>query len=316
MKIVRNLNSIWDSLNEYKNKIDVFCGQATVDQKNFSDEVQKLKASGNYTTKYIADYAIRNNPTSKFREPMERLRAEYARKVIPVIEDIKEEMDSFFRGPVSAEFSAKVTAATAAGMRFSDEDFELMCEQARSYMELKIINTLAESRTREEVRYSKKDGEPQKVVVKDPYLLKNTLPLPKEAEDVFNRFKDNAEFFLNKYCGTGLELYATLDAPDDIGSMGMISNADAILRSNGNFEKMDKLMESVKKVAPAWAAEVPSISKHEKERLDEALDPSKAEKRTRREMQEFAKKYPYLGELAARDSRYMKHFTPEPRYIM
>lgn len=316
MKIVKNLNTVWDNLQEYKNKIDVFCGQAAVDQKKLSEEVQQLRASKNYTEKYISDYSIRNNPVMKYEEPMRNLRAEYTRKVSSALADIKEEMDSFFKGEVSPGFSAKVTAATAAGMRFSDEDFELMCSQATSYMECKIINSLAESRTKEETCYSKKDGEPQKVTVKDPYVLKHSLPILKEAEQIYNAFRGGVEYFLNKYCGTNLELYGTLGESDDIGAMGMVSNADAIFRSNGHFEKVDHLMNLIKDIAPAWAAEVPSISSAEKAILDMKFDPSKASQRTRTDVLELELKDRYLGGLARKDERYMHLFEPEPKYIM
>lgn len=317
MNTIRIMNNIWDYLHQYKRAVDGYCNEAREMQRSLDAKVNELKNSGNYTEQYINSYKARNAPALKYTDALKKERLYYAKKVTPFLEDLEEELNSFFEGEVSQSFSAKITAAQAAGLRFEDEDFDLLEKQASTYLECKIIDTLANNRKKTTERYSHKKGEIEKIQIADPYEFKKNLPSPTEAKARYFHFKNTVTYMLEHYCGTDAVLVDCLENVDkSFGNMAMIVNADAAIRTDHVFSEYSSLVKSIRETAPAWAKNIPTITKTERESLDSALDPLKAEKRTREEMQQFAKDNPYLGGLAAKDSRYMKHFEPEPKYIM
>ena len=312
MNYVRFMNSIWTELHAYKSTVDQLCNRCHYGNQQLEKEVKKLEKEGIYTPAFIARYKETGNMAFKLRDEMSRERAKTMGKVVFALDQISDEMNQFFRGPVDPEFSAKITAINAIGLPLTDADFETMEEEAKSYMEHRLLRHLAETRKKEVVKNV--DGKAEKSFVSDAYVMKNVLPDLKESMQSFEEFKSKVLYLVSDYCGIDAVLFKALENYQNKADF-MAINADAAVRSSEVFKKMDSVLSAINKVSPKWSRELPTITKSEKEYLDANLDPSKAAIRTRAEMQKFAKDHQYLGSLVQKDERYMQHFAPEPQYI-
>lgn len=312
MKYVRYMNSLWDELNNYKAVIDGLCERCRQGNKKLEKEIEQIEKEGMHTPAFVALYRKNGDTAFKLRDEMSKARRKARENVVSNLNLLENEMNQFFKGPVNPEFSAKLSAIHTIGMPLTGLEFERMEEEAFSYMEHRLLRHLAESRKKEEAKMV--DGGVKKVPTSDPYTMKHALPDYNAALQTWDEYKNAVLFMLEDYCGVDAVMLKALDNYQDKEEF-VVVNADAAVRSDRIFRSLNEVLSAISKVSPKWSVEVPSISQYEKTRLDEVLDPTKAGKRTRQEMQEFAKKYPYSAELAAKDERYMKFFEQEPKYL-
>lgn len=242
---------------------------------------------------------------------MQDARAKYEPTILHYLELIKKQLDGFFNAPVKAEFANKINAIKISGLKLSNLEFELLKETATSYMEYRLLNQLAESRTETRDKFIFNPEHPnggqsgvEKVEVSDPYI---GLELP-DIDGIYKRYNDytrSAKALLYSYAGTKAELSEALDG--NIPNYIAIS-MDSYFRNKAADEFLG-VMDKANSILPESKIKR-TLTENDKKLIDTLIDtkyPTLAEGRVK----EIAASSPELAELFALDERYAQYVDAE-----
>lgn len=309
MKYKNYVASITKALSEYKGIIDRLEAGYKQDKQKLKNTAEEMR--GQWTDEYIEKYKRENNPLGKYKKQMQDARAKYEPTILHYLELIKKQLDGFFNAPVKAEFANKINAIKISGLKLSNLEFELLKETATSYMEYRLLNQLAESRTETRDKFIFNPEHPnggqsgvEKVEVSDPYI---GLELP-DIDGIYKRYNDytrSAKALLYSYAGTKAELSEALD--------GNIPNYVAIFMDsyfrNKAADEFLGVMDKANSILPESKVKR-ELTENDRKLIDTLVDtkyPTLAEGRVK----EIAANSPELAELFALDERYAQYVNTE-----
>lgn len=306
MKYKNYVEKITGALKEYKEKIDIQEAMFTQEQKALQGKAEEMK--GQWTDEYIEKYLSENNPHSKYKKQMQDTRAIYEPTILHYLELIKKQLDSYFNAPVKVDFANKINAIKLSGLQLSDTEFQILQQSATSYMERRLLNQLAESRTKTETKavLNKQTGEAeyQTVQTTDPYI-RMELPDIDNLYGAYKNYESAAKGLLYDYAGHDARLSDMLenDAPDFVAV-----NMDSYFR-NEHEQKFAKVMDEANAILPESKIKR-ELTENDKRLIDTLIDP-KYPSLAKPKVQEIAKNSPELSELFLLDSRYAKYLDTE-----
>lgn len=212
MRYKTYVKKINDTLTKYKTDID------TLDSMYLADK-KKLKATANemkdkWTDSYIEQYCRDNNPDINYKARLQGTRAAVEPIVLHYLEMLEKQLDKYFNAPINPDFANKIMSIKLSGLQLTDLEFKILQDSATSYMERRLLNQLAESRTKTERKavINKESGEAEYKTQQalDPYI---NLELP-NIEDTYNAMKSymtSAKSLLYQYAGTSGKMAHLLD---------------------------------------------------------------------------------------------------------
>lgn len=259
-----------------------------------------------------ADVEADANPIAKYKKQMQDARAKQEPTILHYLELINKQLDSYFSAPVSREFADKISAIKISGLQLSDLEFELLRDTATTYLECRLLNCLAESRTKTESKHIYDAEHPNggangvvDVERRDPYI---GLRLP-NIDKVYKAFKDYraaARGLLYSYAGTKAELYEALD---ENTSLFMTVNMDSYFRDNA-AEEFSKVMDEANAILPENKIKR-TLTENDKKLIDTLISPNSLPFMAERTVKEIAASSPELKELLLLDERYAKYLEDE-----
>ena len=144
-------NKALAELGTYKNAVKGVIAIHSADMREHEAKVAAMR--GKYTEEYIDEYCKTWKSSNDYEEIMSTQRGKNKKMANFYLDLIKEQIDNYFQAPVNSDFANKVMAIKTTGMRLSQKEFDLLQDQATSYMERRLLNELARTSDSEE-----KDG--------------------------------------------------------------------------------------------------------------------------------------------------------------
>lgn len=298
MKYQKNVKKISTALAKYKADVDTLEGLYKLERQKVKSEAEKMK--GKWTDRYIGEYISEHNPDATFKARLQGARAEAEPIILDSLDRLQKSIDGYFNAPIKPDFANKIMTIKLSGLQLSDLEFKILQDSATSYMECRLLNQLAESRTKKStVVELDSNGTPhsKETDVNNPYLY---LELP-DIEGTYKQFEDfkrTARTLLYQYSGTNAEMSHLLDK--DVPNYLSVS-ADAFFRC-GYEEEFTKAMEKANSILPESKIKR-ELTENDKKLIDLLIDenyPSLAQKRAK----ELAEADTDIGELLALDERY------------
>lgn len=304
MKFKKYVSKISSELKGYRQKVDELEKQYKNAELKTTQEIEQMR--GKYTEEYISEYKKGINLTSKFK-PMINQAREQARPVVDFYLDlIEKEINGYFNAPVSTNFANKINAISLTGMKLSNVEFQILQDSASSYMERRILNHLAESRTRsvEKVTLDSNNNPTRgSMELADPYQ-RIELPDIEKIYDAFSNFKRSVNFLLNNYSGNDATLSECLDnTPKHISV-----TADSYFR-NRSEETFVEILEKANAILPESKVKK-SLSENDIKLIDTLVDP-KYPTLAKSTVENISKVSPELSELFSLDERYKDYVVCE-----
>lgn len=181
------VKKINDTLAKYKTDIDALEGMYLAEKKKLKETADEMK--NKWTDNYIAEYCRDNNPDINYKARLQGTRAAVEPIVLHYLEMLEKQLDKYFNAPINPDFANKIMSIKLSGLQLTDLEFRILQDSATSYMERRLLNQLAESRTKTERKavINKESGEAEYKTEQalDPYI---NLELP-NIEDTYNAMK-------------------------------------------------------------------------------------------------------------------------------
>ena len=198
------MKKIFQQLTEYKNVIDGLSTLYQAEKDQFEEELNQMQ--GKYTEEYIKQCRRSWTPKTDYASKIKSARTKHQSAATEYFNEMKKEIDTFFRIPVDPSFSATITAIKALGLSPSNMEFELLQEASGGYWGFRLLNELAISRTKTGQVAVLEDGKPKivKEDVKIPYATK--LPDIQGIYDALQAVKNSITIGFESYCGIGYAL--------------------------------------------------------------------------------------------------------------
>ena len=281
MKYQKYVKKISEALAKYKAEVDSLEHSYNAEYEKVKEEASKMR--GQWTNEYIEKYIVEHSPNARIKARFQSARANVEPVVLDSLDRIKKSLDNYFNAPVSSDFANKIMAIKLSGLRLSDLEFKILSESATGYMECRLLNELAETRTEKEHA--------------TPYVHLD-IPNIESTYKEFENYKGTAITLLYQYSGTNAGLSHLLDkkVPNYI-SVG----ADAYFRHD-HEQTFTKVMEKANSILPENKVKR-TLTENDKKLIDALVDskyPALAKERVR----ELAEADEDLKELLALDSRY------------
>lgn len=298
MRYQKNVKEISTALAKYKADVDTLEGLYKLERQKVKSEAEKMK--GQWTDEYINKYVSEHSPDATFKARLQGVRAEAEPIILDSLDRLQKALDGYFNAPIKPDFANKIMSIKLSGLQLSDLEFKILQDSATSYMERRLLNQLAESRTKKSTVVeldSNGISHSKEADVNNPYLY---LELP-DIEGIYKQFEDfkrTARTLLYQYSGTNAEMSHLLDK----GVPNYISvTSDAFFRY-GYEEEFTKTMEKANSILPESKIKR-KLTENDKKLIDLLIDekyPSLAQSRAR----ELAEADTDIGELLALDERY------------
>lgn len=151
MKYQNYLNNVLKLLQDYRDSVNGVKAIYDSDKAKHDRELKDMQ--GKYTDEYIKEYDSKWRASNNYKDMLDKERAKKQKLANHNLDIMKNQIDKYFQAPVSADFANKVMAIKTTGMRLSQKEFDLLQDQATSYMERRLLNELARTSDSEE-----KDG--------------------------------------------------------------------------------------------------------------------------------------------------------------
>lgn len=304
MKYKKYVSKITSELKSYRQKVDELEKQYKNTELKTTQEIEQMR--GKYTEEYISEYKKGVDLISKFK-PMINQARDQARPVVDFYLDlIEKEINGYFNAPVSTNFANKINAISLTGIKLSDTEFQILQDSANSYMERRLLNHLAESRTRsvENVTLDSNHNPVRgNMELGDPFQ-KIELPDIEKTYTAFDNFKRSINFLLNNYSGNDATLSECLDnTPKHISI-----TADSYFR-NKSEETFVEVLEKANAILPESKIKK-SLSENDIKLIDTLVDP-KYPTLAKSTVENISKVSPELSELFALDERYKDYVCNE-----
>ena len=305
MKYKNYIKKIASELNNYKKAVDEMIQRYKSDSMNHKNKVSQMQ--GTYTKEYIEEYDKANKPTGrKYKKELEQLRSNADSVVSYYLGLLERQMDDYFNAPIRQDFSNKINSIFATGLQLSNIEFELLKKSAISYMELRLLNQLAESRKKqaEITDFIPETGETNRslVNVSDPYVIADIPDIIGAYRDLKN-YSSSVNNALNFYCGENWELRDCFEPGYDYA----FASGNAYFRLNPDAD-FEKTLESIAGILPA-AKVKKELTERDKKLIDVIIDP-RYPGLAKQTVKDIAENSPELAELLSLDERYAE-FLPE-----
>lgn len=303
MRYSNYVKKISDTLARYKTDVDTLEGLYKLEHKKVQEEAEKMR--GKWTDEYIKQYLTDNNPDANFKARLQGARASVEPTVLHYLEMIQKSLDNYFNAPVKPDFANKIMTIKLSGLQLSDREFQILQNSATSYMECRLLNQLAESRTKKgEVVELDNSGQPhiKETDVNNPYHL--DVPNLEEIYKAFESYKQSARGLLYSYSGQKAEMSHLLDnnTPNYI-SVSM----DSYFR-NKKEEEFTKVMEKANSILPESKIKR-ELTENDKRLIDTLVD-SKYPSLAKDRVKALAEADADIANLLSLDERY-KGFLEE-----
>lgn len=304
MRYSNYVKKISDALAKYKADVDTLEGLYKLEHKKVQAKAEEMK--GKWTDEYIKQYIADNNPDADFKARLQGARASVEPVILDSLERLQKSLDGYFNAPVKPDFANKIMTIKLSGLQLSDLEFKILQDSATSYMERRLLNQLAESRTQKgEIVEVDNNGQPRRkeADINNPYLYLE-LPNIEDAYKAFDDYKRSARGLLYSYSGTNAEMSHLLDkeTPNYI-SISM----DSYFR-NRKEEEFTKVMEKANSILPESKIKR-ELTENDKKLIDLLVD-SKYPTLAKGRVRTLAEADADIGELLALDERY-KGFLEE-----
>ena len=210
MKYKFSLEKIMNAIMAHRDLVDNLAVLYKTEIANHEKELENMK--GTYTSEYISEYAknwtAKGNYANAIKASSEKTLAE----VTHYSQRIKRELDSYFDTMVRPDFANQINALISTGMPLRDKEFKRLAENAQSYMELRLVQNFAESRTEKVI---KKDiGDDGTVTVEEVDAKRPCridIPDIDEVYASYDNFVAMSKQFSLCYAGANCELKMFLD---------------------------------------------------------------------------------------------------------
>lgn len=247
MRYANYVKKISDTLAKYKTDVDTLEGLYRADKQKVQAKADEMK--GKWTDEYINQYLAEHNPDKNYKTRLQGARAAVEPTVLHYLEMLGKSLDRYFNAPIKTDFANKIMAIKLSGLQLTDLEFKILQDSATSYMERRLLNQLAESRTKTETKtvLNGTTGQPEYKTKQtaNPYI---NLELP-DMENTYNSFKNysrSAKGLLYSYAGTNAEMSHLLDS--DIPNYVSVS-MDSYFRNHAD-EAFSKVMEKANSILP------------------------------------------------------------------
>lgn len=230
------------ALCEYRGKVDALATNFTA--RKAMVEKTLREAEGRWTPEYMAEYRAQKMPspagyTAEIAKLQESTRASVRQK----LERIEGEIRAFFNAPIDNAFALKVSAISSAGLRLSDSEFRLLREDAHAYLELRLLQALAESRMGEKKTVPAIEGgevTTKAIAPRDPFDI-GLFPDPDSIDKALQKYKSGISTAISYYSGPNAEFAEALPPLENgerADGITAVAAADAYWRSGyrGEFE--------------------------------------------------------------------------------
>lgn len=302
MKYKNYLKKIYKALQEHKATVDSLTVDYMTEKEAFESMLVSMR--GKYTDSYIAESRKNWKPYKDYTSLLNGSRSKNKAVVEYYLGLIQKQLDNYFNAPVKNDFSNKILTIKASGLQLTDREFSLLEKQATSYMERRLLNELATTRTRTEKRLNTDTGEVENVTVHNGTSV-TELPNIDLLYRSFEDFKNSCLFMCNSYCGESAELvdYLGTNQPNYL-----VVNAGNVLSDNSvskhNFEVA---IEKASSIMPEVKTELTDADRYLIDQLVDVRYPSLIPSR----IEEISKGSPELNELLSLDERYSKYVPIE-----
>lgn len=301
MRYKNAVEEISAMLGIYRGQIDVLAIRYQEEVKKQKEEIKKMQ--GTFTTEYIAEYEKNQKLSVDYKAKMNEHRSKAEALVGHYLDVLDKQLNGYFNAPVRADFANKINSVMITGLQLSDFEFEMLHDSATSYMELRLLNQLAQSRV--------KDGQVAEVSesgmrtyhegqVSDPCYIK--VPDADVIYKAFRNYKSTALFLLENYAGVNAELYEFLESGEE---QFVAVSADAYFVHKAD-EEFSKVMDEANAILPENKIKK-ELTEQDKKLIDAIIDPRYSSV-SRTQVLEIANLDPSIGELFRLDPRYAKYF--------
>ena len=89
-------------------------------------------------------------PDINYKARLQGTRAAVEPIVLHYLEMLEKQLDKYFNAPINPDFANKIMSIKLSGLQLTDLEFKILQDSATSYMERRLLNQLAESRTKTE----------------------------------------------------------------------------------------------------------------------------------------------------------------------
>lgn len=288
---------ISEALAKYKTDVDTLEGLYRADKQKVQAKADEMK--GKWTDEYINQYLAEHNPDKNYKARLQGARAAVEPTVLHYLEMLEKSLDRYFNAPIKPDFTNKIMAIKLSGLQLSNLEFKILQDSATSYMECRLLNQLAESRTQKgEVVELDNSGQPHRkeTDISNPYYLE--VPNLEETYKAFENYKQSAKGLLYSYSGQKAEMSHLLD--NNVPNYISIS-MDSYFR-NKKDEEFTKVMEKANSILPESKIKR-ELTENDKRLIDTLVD-SKYPSLAKDRVIALAEADADIGELLALDSRY------------
>lgn len=173
-------------------------------------ERERMKNTGHFSESYIQETFNKRIAELDIKGRLEKSKAETLTRVKSLLGYCKADMDAFFTGDVTRGFAEKINAYNSVGVDLSDREFDLLHKQAKTYSDLRLIQTFAEKRN-EKIRTTEvdKDGNINAVdKVSGNGFVSRTVKVPdiERAYAMHEEYERAVLSFVSHYYGNENEL--------------------------------------------------------------------------------------------------------------
>lgn len=302
MRYANYVKKISDTLAKYKTDVDTLEGLYRADKQKVQAKADEMK--GKWTDEYINQYLSEHSPDKNYKARLQGARAAVEPTVLHYLEMLEKSLDRYFNAPIKPDLANKIMAIKLSGLQLTDLEFKILQDSATSYMECRLLNQLAESRTKTEKKtvLNKQSGEPeyQTVQTANPYI---NLELP-DMENTYNSFKSylrSAKGLLYSYAGTNAEMSHLLD--NDTPNYVAVS-MDSYFRNHAD-EAFSKVMEKANSILPESKIKR-ELTENDRKFIDTLID-SKYPSLARDRVKALAEADTDIESLLLLDERYNKY---------
>ena len=299
------IDTITDLLVGYAGKIDSLAMTQSRIKIDLENETKAMK--GKYTDAYIAEYK-KNYKFPNFCQQMTIARNECKEVVDYHLKTIEKQLNAYFMAPVRQDFANKINSVKITGLQLSNKEFDMLAKSAKSYMEMRLLNQLAETRTKTEMKVSldpdTREPKREKSEAAAPY---NYIDVPDldQCYKAFEEYKQNVYRLLNDYSGKNADLCEFLESGR---TKNLSLTSDSYFRTKA-AERFKNLMSQQEEILEKTGVKT-SLTERDKKVIDTLIDvefPSIYPDKVKNKVQNVASAMPEIGELLRLDERYSKY---------
>ena len=302
MRYANYVKKISDTLAKYKTDVDTLEGLYRADKQKVQAKADEMK--GKWTDEYINQYLSEHSPDKNYKARLQGARAAVEPTVLHYLEMLEKSLDRYFNAPIKPDFANKIMAIKLSGLQLTDLEFKILQDSATSYMECRLLNQLAESRTKTEKKtvLNKQSGEPeyQTVQTADPYI-RMELPDIDSIYKAYESYRTAARGLLYSYAGHNAELSDMLE--NNIPNYVAI-NMDSYFR-NGHEQEFAKVMDKANSILPESKIKR-ELTENDRKFIDTLID-SKYPSLARDRVKALAEADTDIESLLLLDERYNKY---------